>query len=74
MNIDLGVLNPVLNQIQFPISKDNLIKSVEQQKGVSSQVVDVLQQRLPDKTFNSLQDIQKELGGLGGNLGNIKLP
>ena len=71
MNIDLSPLNPVLNQIQFPISKDNLIKSVEQ-KGVSNQIVSLLQQQLPDKTFNSPQDIQNELGGLG-NIGNIKL-
>lgn len=71
MNIDLGTLNPLLNQVHFPISKDNLIKSVEQ-KGASNQVVGLLQ-RLPDKTFNSPQDIQKELGGLG-NIGNINLP
>jgi hypothetical protein len=71
MNIDLGMLNPLLNQVQFPINKDNLVKSVEQ-KGASNEVVSLLQ-RLPNKTFNSPQDVQSELGGLG-NIGNIKLP
>jgi hypothetical protein len=70
MNIDLGQLNPLLNQLQFPISKDELIRSV-QQKGASNEVVSQLQ-RLPDKTFNSLQDVQSAIGGLG-NIGGIKL-
>jgi hypothetical protein len=70
MNIDLsGILNSVLGQVQFPISKDTLIQSVKQQ-GASDQVVNALQ-RLPDKTYNSPQDVQNALGGLG-NLG-IKL-
>jgi Protein of unknown function (DUF2795) len=70
MNLDLGPLSPLLSQIQFPISKADLIQAV-QQKGASNQVTSLLQ-RLPDKTFNSLQDVQNELGGLG-NIGNIKL-
>jgi Protein of unknown function (DUF2795) len=70
MNLDLGPLNPVLSQVQFPISKDDLVKSL-QQKGVSNEVVSQLQ-RLPDKTFNSPLDVQNALGGLG-NIGNIKL-
>jgi hypothetical protein len=70
MNIDLGQLIPLLSQVQFPISKADLIQSV-QQKGASDQVISQLQ-RLPDKTFNSLQDVQNELGGLG-NIGGIKI-
>lgn len=71
MNIDLGgILNSVLGQIQFPISKDQLIQSVKQQ-GASDQVINTLQ-RLPDKTYTSSLDVQNALGGLG-NLGNIKL-
>jgi hypothetical protein len=70
MNLDLGPLNPLLSQVQFPIGKANLIQSVQQQ-GASDQVIDLLQ-RLPDKTFNTPQEIQKELGGLG-NIGNLKL-
>jgi len=71
MNIDLsGILNSVLSQVQFPISKDQLIQSAKQQ-GASDQVLSTLQ-RLPDKTFNSALDVQNALGGLG-NIGNITL-
>jgi len=70
MNIDLGKLNQLLSQVQFPISKANLIQSA-QQHGANDQIIGQLQ-RLPDKTFNSPLDLQSKLGGLG-NIGDLKL-
>jgi len=63
MNIDPGVVNRVLGALPYPISKANLIQ-LARQYGANDQIVSVLE-RLPDKTFNSPQEIQETLGNLG---------
>jgi len=60
------MLNQLLNAIPYPISKTNLIQ-MAQQIGANDQIVKTLQ-RLPDKTFNSPQEIQKAFDGMG-NIG-----
>ena len=71
MNFDLGQLSQLLNQIPYPIGKDQLTQFA-QQHGANEQITGLID-RLPDKTFNSAQDIQDSLGGLGnlGDLGNL---
>jgi hypothetical protein len=71
MNLDLGQLTPLLNQVPYPVGKTQLVQ-LAQQRGANAQVVGLLNQ-LPDKTFNSSQDVINALGGLGnlGNLGNL---
>jgi hypothetical protein len=71
MNINPDQIRQLIGDVKFPVGKSNLVQ-MAQQKGANDQVIGVLQ-RLPDKTFNSLQDIQNALSGLG-NIGNIKLP
>jgi hypothetical protein len=73
MSFDPGQLNQVLSQIQYPIGKDQLVQFA-QQHGANDQIMGALQQ-LPDKTFNSQQELEDSLGGLGnlGNLGGFKL-
>ena len=66
MNLDPQMLNQLLNAIPYPISKTNLIQ-MAQQIGANDQIVKTLQ-RLPDKTFNSPQEIQKAFDGMG-NIG-----
>jgi hypothetical protein len=68
MNIDPGMVNQLLGALPYPIDKNKLIQ-VAQQRGANNQIVSILQ-RLPDKSFNSPQDIQNALGNMG-NLGNI---
>jgi hypothetical protein len=63
MNIDPKFVNQVLNKVPYPISKTQLIQEA-QQLGVNPQVMSVLQ-RIPDKTYNSSQDLEKELKNLG---------
>jgi hypothetical protein len=70
INFDPGQLSQVLNQIPYPIGKDQL-KQLAQQYGANEQITGLID-LLPDKTFNSVQDIQDSLGGLG-NLGGFKL-
>jgi hypothetical protein len=65
MNIDPGMVNQLLGALQYPISKNSLIQTA-QQKGANNQVISVLQ-RLPDKTFNSPQDVQNALSKLGAS-------
>jgi len=60
------MLNQLLNAIPYPISKTNLIQ-MAQQIGANDQIISTLQ-RLPDKTFNSPQEIQKAFDGMG-NIG-----
>lgn len=68
MNIDPGMVKQVLNTLPYPITKANLVQ-LAQQKGLNDQVVSVLE-RLPDKTFNSPQEIQDQLTNLG-NVGDL---
>jgi hypothetical protein len=59
-----AMANQVLNALPYPISKDNLVQ-LAREHGANDQVVSMLE-RLPDKTFNSPQEIQGALGNLGG--------
>jgi Protein of unknown function (DUF2795) len=69
MSFDLAaIMNQVLNALPYPISKDNLVQ-LARQYGANDQIVSMLE-RLPDKTFNSPQEIQGILGNLG-NLGGM---
>lgn len=63
MNIDTTMVNQILSKLPYPISKTQVIQMAQQQ-GANAQVMGVLQ-RLPDKTFNSSQDLENELKGLG---------
>ncbi|HEU5227693.1 MAG TPA: DUF2795 domain-containing protein [Ktedonobacteraceae bacterium] len=70
MSINSGQISQLLNKIPFPIGKADLIRQA-QQMGANNQIISALE-RLPDKTFNSSQELQKELGSLG-NLGGFKV-
>jgi hypothetical protein len=63
MSIDSQMVNQLLDAIQYPISKNSLIQTA-QQIGANDQIVSVLQ-RLPDKTFNSRQELQSVFEGQG---------
>jgi hypothetical protein len=63
-----AIMNQVLNALPYPIGKDNLVQ-LAKQHGANDQVVSMLE-RLPDKTYNSSQEVQGELGNLG-NLGGM---
>ena len=71
MNFDFGQLTQWLDYVPYPIGKTQFIQFA-QQLGVNEQVMGMLE-RLPDKTFNSSQEVKDMLGGLGnlGNLGNL---
>jgi len=70
MNFDPGLLNQVLDHVPFPIGKADLVRSA-QQHGANDQIMGLLN-HLPDKTYNSAQEVQDSLGGLG-DLGGLKL-
>lgn len=71
MNIDLGFVNQILSQVHFPIGKNDLIQFA-QQNGANDQIIGALQ-HLPDKTFNSAQDVLSSLGGGQANIGGFKI-
>ena len=68
MNFDLSQASQLLNHVPYPIGKSHLIDFAKQ-RGANDQIMGMLD-RLPDKTFNSAEDVQNSLGGLG-NLGNL---
>ena len=70
MNLDPGQLSQLLSRVPYPIGKAQLVQFA-QQHGANEQIICLLD-RLPDKTFNSQQEVQDSLGGLG-NLGGFKL-
>ena len=51
-------IDQVLSTLPYPIDKDDLVLRA-QQSGANAQVVGAMKQILPDKTFNSPQDIKK---------------
>ena len=74
MNFDLGQLTQLLDHVPYPIGKAQLVQFA-QQHGANEQIMGMLD-HLPDKTFNSSQEVQDALGGLGnlgGDLGGFKL-
>jgi uncharacterized protein DUF2795 len=73
MVLDAGQLNQLLEKVPFPIGKADLVR-IAQQHGANDQIMGLLN-HLPDKTFNSSQEVQDALGGLGnvGSLGGFKL-
>jgi hypothetical protein len=70
MNFDPGQLNQLLSHVPFPMSKTDLVQFA-QQHGANDQIMGLLN-HLPENTFNSSQEVQDALGGLG-NLGGFKL-
>jgi len=72
MNFDLGQLTQLLDHVSYPIGKAQLVQFA-QQRGANEQIMSMLD-HLPDKTFNSSQEVKDSLGGLGnlGNLGGLK--
>jgi len=60
MNIDPGRMDQVLNALPYPLNKTKLIE-MARQMGAPDQMMSALN-RLPDKTFNSAQDVKGALG------------
>jgi uncharacterized protein DUF2795 len=73
MGIDLGQVDQLLNKIPYPINTAGLVQFAKQH-GANDQIVGMIE-RLPNKTFNSPEDIKNTFGSLGnlGNLGGFKL-
>ncbi|GCE04809.1 DUF2795 domain-containing protein [Dictyobacter aurantiacus] len=69
MNINPQQIDQVLNSLPYPIGKDNLVQQARQH-GANDQIIGMLD-KLPNKTFNSADDLKSSLSGLG-NLGGIK--
>jgi len=63
MNFDTQMVNQLLDAVPYPVSKNNLVQ-MAQQIGANDQIISVLQ-RLPDKTFNSRQELQSVFEGQG---------
>ncbi|HET8839877.1 MAG TPA: DUF2795 domain-containing protein [Ktedonobacteraceae bacterium] len=65
----LGQMGPqidqVLSTLHYPINKDKLVSSAKN-AGANDQIVGAMQRMLPDKTFNSAQEIKDSFGGRGG--------
>ena len=68
MNIDPKMLDQALGMLPYPVGKQQLMQLAEQ-FNLSPQIVGLLN-NLPDKQFNSADEIKSAMGGLG-NLGNL---
>lgn len=53
-----GQLDRVLSTLPYPLDKEEVIAHA-QQMGANQQMVGAMRQALPDKTFNSAEDIKK---------------
>lgn len=59
-----GQIDQVLSTLPYPLDKEELCEHARQ-AGANDQVIGAMQRILPDKTFNSAQDIKNCLGGMG---------
>lgn len=55
-----GQLDRVLSTLPYPLDKEEIIAHA-QQMGANQQVVGAMRQVLPDKTFNSAEDVKKNI-------------
>jgi hypothetical protein len=53
-----GQLDKVLSTLPYPLDKDELVMQA-QQSGANQQIITAMKQILPDKTFNSSEDVKK---------------
>ncbi len=68
MNINSGQVTQALNALPYPLSKDNLIQHARQHN-LPDQVISMMD-KLPNKTYNSADDVKNTISGLG-NMGGI---
>ena len=68
MNLDMRLLDQALGALPYPVDKNKLVQ-LAKQFGANDQIVGTLD-KLPDKQFNSPDDVKNAIGGLG-NLGNL---
>jgi hypothetical protein len=75
MNFDITQVDQMINKIPYPVSTSNLKQMAQQFSGGNPQITAVID-RLPEKTYNSSDelksDLQKNMGNLG-NMGGFKL-
>lgn len=55
-----GQLDRVLSTLPYPLDKEEIIAHA-QQMGANQQVVGAMRQVLPNKTFNSAEDVKKNI-------------
>jgi Protein of unknown function (DUF2795) len=60
-----GQIDQVLSTLPYPIDKDQIIQRAEG-AGANPQVVGAMKQILPDKTYNSPEDIKSVINRGGG--------
>lgn len=71
MSFDMNQITQMLNNLPYPISKNDLVQ-MARQYGANDQTVNALSQNLPDRTFNSPQDLMSCMGGMSsGAMGGI---
>jgi hypothetical protein len=63
MALDQQMVNQLLDAVPYPVSKNNLVQ-MAQQIGANDQIISMLKS-LPDKTFNSRQELQSVFEGQG---------
>ncbi|GCF10735.1 DUF2795 domain-containing protein [Dictyobacter arantiisoli] len=69
MNINPDQITQLLNKLPYPISKSQLV-DMAKQHGANAEMTGMLD-KLPDKTYNSSQDIMSSFSSIGG--GGFKL-
>lgn len=69
MNISTEQIDQIVNSLPYPISKDNLIQQARK-FGANDQMISMMN-KLPDKTFNSPEDLKSSFSSFG-NMGGMK--
>ncbi|HLI71474.1 MAG TPA: DUF2795 domain-containing protein [Ktedonobacteraceae bacterium] len=59
-----GMLDKVLSSLPYPLDKNELVTQA-QRAGANQQIVNAMQQALPDKTFNSPEEIKNSIQRAG---------
>lgn len=61
-----GMLDQVLSTLPYPLDKEDVLAQA-QQRGANQQMIGAMRQALPNKTFNSAEDIKKVISNPQGH-------
>ncbi len=57
-----GMIDKIGNSLNFPASKDEVVDAVNNAPEMPDQAKNYVQEKLPDKNFNSIDDVKNALG------------
>ncbi len=59
---DMGNLDVLKNHIQFPVTKQQIVDTINKIPEIPDSIKTIIETKLPDGTYGSIEDIKKAIG------------